>query len=88
LHRSNRDPYRAIVETAKHEGCDLIIMGSDCEPGFTGTLPGSETMKVLAHTGTPVLVYRQNQTAASIGEEILRASAQVGFGQSCKVQLR
>lgn len=58
LHRCNRDPYRAIVETAKHEGCDLIVMGSHCDQGFSGALLGSETMKVMTHTSTPVLVYR------------------------------
>jgi nucleotide-binding universal stress UspA family protein len=86
LHRCNRNPYRAIIETAKHEGCDLIIMGSHCEPGFTGALLGSETMKVLAHTGTPVLVYRPNQTPASVGEEVLCTTAHVS--QSWQVELR
>jgi nucleotide-binding universal stress UspA family protein len=88
LHRCNRDPYRAIIETAKHEGCDLIIVGSHCEPGFTGALLGSETMKILAHTGTPVLVYRQNQAAASRGEESFCAAAQIDVSQSWQVQLR
>jgi nucleotide-binding universal stress UspA family protein len=58
LHRRDRDPSRAIVEAAAREGCDLIVMGSHCEPGFTGALLGSETMKVLTHTNTPVLIYR------------------------------
>jgi nucleotide-binding universal stress UspA family protein len=88
LHRCDRDPWRAIIEAAKHEGCDLIIMGSHCEPGFTGALLGSETMKVLAHTSTPVLVYRHNQTAASVGEEILCATGRLDFAQSYQVQLR
>ena len=34
-------------------------MGSHCEPGFAGSLLGSETMKVITHTSIPVLVYRQ-----------------------------
>ncbi|NJO32324.1 MAG: universal stress protein [Rhodospirillales bacterium] len=55
LHRCNLDPYRAIIETAEREGCDLIVMGSHCGPG----LLGSETMKVMTHTSTPVLVYRE-----------------------------
>lgn len=58
LHRCNRDPYRAIIEAAEHEGCDLIVMGSHRERGFNGTLLGSETMRVITHTSTPVLVYR------------------------------
>lgn len=60
LHRCHRDPYRAIIDTAEHEGCDLIIMGSHTDHAFGGTLLGSETMKVMTHTEIPVLVYRFN----------------------------
>jgi nucleotide-binding universal stress UspA family protein len=60
VHRCHRDPYRAIIDTAEHEGCDLIVMGSHCEKGFTGSLVGSDTIKVVTHTSIPVLVYREN----------------------------
>jgi nucleotide-binding universal stress UspA family protein len=60
LHRSDRDPYKAIVDVARSERCDLIVMGSHCDQGMSNSLLGSETMKVLAHTGIPVLIYRQN----------------------------
>lgn len=60
VHRCHRDPYRAILATAEHEGCDLIVMGSHCEKGLTGFLVGSETIKVITHTSIPVLVYREN----------------------------
>lgn len=59
MHRCHGDPYRAIIDTAAQEACDLIVMGSHCEPGFAGSLLGSETMKVITHTSVPVLVYRQ-----------------------------
>ncbi len=58
VHRSQRDPYRAIIDIAQHEHCDLIVMGSHGHRGITGALLGSETMKVLTHTDIPVLVYR------------------------------
>jgi nucleotide-binding universal stress UspA family protein len=58
LHRCHRDPYRAIIDTAEHEGCDLIVMGSDCNTGLVGTLLGSETMKVVTQSNIPVLIYR------------------------------
>jgi nucleotide-binding universal stress UspA family protein len=58
LHRCHRDPYRAIIDTAEHEGCDLIVMGSDSDTGLMTTLLGSETMKVMTHASIPVLVYR------------------------------
>jgi nucleotide-binding universal stress UspA family protein len=60
LHRSHQNPYQAIVEAAAQERCDLIVMGSYCDSDMTGALLGSETMKVLAHTDIPVLVYRQD----------------------------
>ncbi len=50
-------PYEAIVETACHAGCDLIVMASNGLNGVSALL-GSETLKVLTHTPVPVLVYR------------------------------
>ena len=61
LHRMHRDPWQAILDVAKHDGCDLIVMGSHRKIGFTGALLGSETMTVLTHTSIPVLIYRQNE---------------------------
>ncbi|EFF77604.1 hypothetical protein HMPREF0004_1033 [Achromobacter piechaudii ATCC 43553] len=55
---STDHPHEAIVETAKTEGCDLIIMGSHGRHGMTGFLLGSETQRVLAKTRLPVLVFR------------------------------
>jgi nucleotide-binding universal stress UspA family protein len=60
VHRSHRDPYRAILDVAEREGCDVIVMAPHTEHGISGVLLGSETMKVLTHTGIPVLVYRQS----------------------------
>ena len=50
-------PYEAIVDTAKKEGCDLIVMASHGLRGVSAIL-GSETLKVLTHTSVPILVYR------------------------------
>lgn len=52
------DPAKAIVETATARGCDLIAMGSHGREGFKAFMIGSVTMKVLANTNLPVLVYR------------------------------
>ena len=51
-------PYQAIIETAAAKGCDLIAMASHGRRGFTALVLGSETMKVLTHSTTPVLVFR------------------------------
>lgn len=51
-------PYKAIIETAKKRGCDLIAMASHGRRGISALVLGSETLKVLTHSTIPVLVYR------------------------------
>ncbi|MEP9395960.1 universal stress protein [Mesorhizobium sp. KR2-14] len=51
-------PYRAIIDTAKDKGCDLIAMASHGRRGVSAIVLGSETVKVLTHSTIPVLVYR------------------------------
>ena len=51
-------PYEAIIATAKEKGCDLIMMASHGRSGVQAFLLGSETQKVLTHSGIPVLVFR------------------------------
>jgi nucleotide-binding universal stress UspA family protein len=51
-------PYEAIINTADKSGCDLIAMASHGRRGVAAIVLGSETLKVLTHSKTPVLVYR------------------------------
>ncbi len=51
-------PYEAIIEHARARGCDLIVMASHGRRGMSALLLGSETQKVLTHTGIAVLVVR------------------------------
>jgi len=51
-------PWEAIIEHAKANSCDLIVMSSHGRRGVTALLLGSETQKVLTHSTTPVLVVR------------------------------
>ncbi len=51
-------PYEAIIRVARDQHCDLIVMASHGRRGMRGLLIGSETQKVLTHTGTTVLVVR------------------------------
>ena len=51
-------PHLAIIDAAKKNGCDLIVMGSHGYGGFKQLVLGSETMRVLSHSKIPVLVYR------------------------------
>lgn len=54
----SNDPAQAIVDAAAKGNCDLIAMSSHGREGFKAFMIGSVTMKVLAHTKIPVLVYR------------------------------
>ncbi|CAN7767325.1 universal stress protein [Variovorax sp. LjRoot290] len=48
----------SIVDVAKTHECDLIVMASHGRRGLTRLLMGSETLHVLTHSHTPVLVLR------------------------------
>lgn len=48
----------AIVEVAKIEHCDLIVMGSRGRTDLEGLLLGSNTHRVLKTAPCPVLVMR------------------------------
>lgn len=49
-------PYQAIIDAAKNNGCDMIVMASHGRGGVSAVLLGSVTNKVLTHTKIPVLV--------------------------------
>jgi len=51
--------YKAIIEAATQNDCDLIFMASHGRRGLSALLLGSETHKVLTHSKIPVLVYRE-----------------------------
>ncbi len=51
-------PHHAIVETARENDCDLIVMGSHGHGGVKQLILGSQTSGVLSHSKIPVLVYR------------------------------
>ncbi len=51
-------PADVILDIAKKEKCDLIVMASHGRRGLKGVLLGSETQKVLTHSKIPVLVCR------------------------------
>ncbi|PWR18321.1 universal stress protein [Zavarzinia compransoris] len=49
-------PYRAILDAARQERCDLIFMASHGRSSVIGTMLGSQTLKVLVNSEIPVLV--------------------------------
>ncbi|MDD3784070.1 MAG: universal stress protein [Hydrogenophaga sp.] len=48
--------YEGILDTAKAEGCDLIVMASHGRKGVTALILGSVAQKVLTHSPIPVLI--------------------------------
>jgi nucleotide-binding universal stress UspA family protein len=57
LHVTNF-PAEAIIETAKANACDLIVMGSHGRRGIARLLLGSQATKVVTLSSVPVLVCR------------------------------
>jgi nucleotide-binding universal stress UspA family protein len=51
-------PWEAILDHARTQECDLIVMASHGRRGMSALLLGSETQKVLTHSTLPVLVVR------------------------------
>lgn len=51
-------PAEAILKKVAELDCDVIVMASHGRRGLSGLLLGSETVKVLTHCKTPVLVVR------------------------------
>ncbi len=51
-------PDDIILQAADTEGCDLIVMGSHGRRGVSSLFIGSQTQRVLARSGRPVLVVR------------------------------
>jgi nucleotide-binding universal stress UspA family protein len=50
--------WEAILDHAKSQDCDLLVMASHGRRGMSALLLGSETQKVLTHSKLPVLVVR------------------------------
>jgi nucleotide-binding universal stress UspA family protein len=47
-----------VLEIARRNQCDLIVMASHGRSGWSAVLLGSETQKMLAHSPIAVLVVR------------------------------
>jgi nucleotide-binding universal stress UspA family protein len=51
-------PWEAILDHAKSQQCDVIVMASHGRRGVAALLLGSETQRVLIHSPIPVLVVK------------------------------
>ena len=50
--------WEAILDYAKDQQCDLIVMASHGRRGVAALLLGSETQRVLIHSELPVLIVK------------------------------
>ena len=58
LSTKHEQPWRAILDSAAAQNCDMIMMASHGRSGLDALLLGSEAQKVLTHSTIPVLVDR------------------------------
>ena len=58
------DPRETIVQTAKDEGIDLILVGSHGRSGFTKLLMGSVASHIVTHAPCSVLVVKGEKREA------------------------
>jgi nucleotide-binding universal stress UspA family protein len=57
-HAMNNQPYAAIIDAARRNGCDAIYMSSHARSGLARLVHGSQTIEVLTHSDIPTLVLR------------------------------
>jgi nucleotide-binding universal stress UspA family protein len=58
----NGQPADVILDTAKDQGCDMIVMGSHGHGAITDALIGSTAKRVVREATIPVLVVRLPET--------------------------
>jgi nucleotide-binding universal stress UspA family protein len=58
VHAKDQYPADGILETAKKNNCDLIVMASHGRRGLGKLILGSQAVKVLTHSTVPVLICR------------------------------
>jgi len=58
IHAKDQFPAEGILETARTNNCDLIVMASHGRRGLGRLLLGSQAVKVLTHSNVPVLICR------------------------------
>jgi nucleotide-binding universal stress UspA family protein len=59
VHIKDQYPAQGILDTAKTQGTDVIVMASHGRLGISKLLLGSQATEVVSRSSIPVLVYRQ-----------------------------
>ena len=58
LHVHDQVPAQGIIQAAREQGADLIVMASHGRSGITRLLLGSEASEVVSKSTIPVLICR------------------------------
>jgi nucleotide-binding universal stress UspA family protein len=58
LQLTRKRPYRAIVQEATKDGCDLIYMAADTHRSWKDWFTQKKGISVMKHTTIPVLLYQ------------------------------
>ncbi|HWR89111.1 MAG TPA: universal stress protein [Dissulfurispiraceae bacterium] len=97
VRRSDRSPYKTIIEEAKKDRVDIIVMGRRGEAGLKKMLMGSTTAKVIAYSPCNVLVVPKDTvmnaetillaTDGSKYSELAEREA-LDMGRSCRVIMK
>jgi len=96
LARHSESPYQAVIEEAKKNRCDMIIMGRRGRTGLKRLLMGSVTAKVIGHSPCNVLVVPRaahiefnKVLVATDGSKYSAAAASeaVGIAKRCNIPL-
>jgi nucleotide-binding universal stress UspA family protein len=58
LHIKDQHPSEGIIQAAKDQGCDLIVMASHGRRGLSRLILGSQAYEVVTHSAVPVLIIR------------------------------
>ncbi len=61
------DPAATLLETAAHDGTDLIVVGTHARTGLKAMILGSVARNVLVHTHASVLVVHQTAARSKAG---------------------
>jgi nucleotide-binding universal stress UspA family protein len=56
MHAVSDRPWQTILDTARNQGCDLIVLGSHGPHGLRGLLMGSQVDRILIQSRIAVLV--------------------------------
>lgn len=84
VRRSDQNPYKTIIEEAKTNGAELIVMGRRGLTGLKKVVMGSVTAKVIAYSPCNVLVVPKD--AVMMAENIMLATDGSKYSEAAELE--